>query len=140
MISIFIEPQSAYIGRFMTPNHGVEPPIRNNQIVRPEPADRSKESYWAEILIETLQLEGNVPMPITSLVNSAAKWGDYGCRADREQRKLDLFKLIGRLIRQGRLRRIARNFVLLATVEEQKRHEESVARQAPPLELPAPNV
>ena len=87
-----------------------------------------------------MQLEGDVPVLITTLVNSAAKWGDYGTRTDREQRKLELFRLIGRLIKQGRLRRIARNYVLLATPEEQKRHQESLPKVAELIDMPAPNV
>lgn len=91
-------------------------------------------------MLETLKLEGDLPVLISSLVSSAAKWGDYGCRTDREQRKLELFRLVGRLIRKGRLRRIARNYVLLATDEEMKRHQEALPKAAPPLNLPAPTV
>lgn len=104
-----------------------------------QPATKSGNTYWTDILTETLKLDSDMPVPITTLVNSAAKWGDYGCRADREQRKLELFRLIGQLIKKGRLRRIARNYVILATAEEQKRHQEAVLKAAL-VDFPKPNV
>jgi len=41
-------------------------------------------------LFETLKLEGGLPVKIVTLVSATAKWGDFGRRADRENRKLEL--------------------------------------------------
>jgi hypothetical protein len=93
--------------------------------------------YWTEIIIETLKIEDG-PMAITALVNAAAKWGDYNCRTDREQRKLQLFKLIGHLIRTGVLDRYCRNFVVIPATSEKRRAY--LAQAAGPVDLPEPCV
>jgi hypothetical protein len=140
MIGIFIEPPSVYYDRHAKSGHATTANPATSDPAPVQPAAKSGNAYWTDILIETLKLEGDVPVPLTTLVNSAAKWGDYGCRADRESRKLALFRLIGQLIKQGRLRRVARNYVLLATDDELKRHQGSLSKLAPPLDLPAPTV
>jgi hypothetical protein len=106
---IIIEPPSAYAARMLRASVTIFTP---QPVGPPQPAPAFNESYWSGILFETLTLESG-PVKIASLVTSCAKFGDFGCRADREERKLDLFRLIGRLIQEGRLRRYARNYVLL---------------------------
>lgn len=137
---IFIEPPSVYAARLLTAKPGLHAITQWLPSKPPFPVQKSNGSFWTNVLMETLQLEGNVPVLITSLVNSAAKWGDYGRRADRENRKLQLFSLVGRLIKEGQLRRIARNYVLITTAEERKRQQESPPKLAVPPELPAPSV
>src|SRR5260221_9501295 len=108
---ILIEPPSVYAARLEKTTPVTVAITTNGQ---PQAANSFNESYWTEILFETLKLEGGLPMKISSAVSSAVKWGDYGCRTDRDARKLSLFKLIGRLIQQGKLRRFSRNYVLVA--------------------------
>lgn len=107
---IFIEPPSVYAARLEKTKPVT---VAITTIEQPEAAKSFNEGYWTEILFETLKLEG-VPVKISSLVTAAIKWGDFGCRTDREARKLELFKLIARLIQQGKLRRFSRNYVLVA--------------------------
>ncbi len=107
---IFIEPPSVYAARLQRAKPLTFAITATEQ---PRPANSFDESYWTEILFETLKLE-DLPVKISSLVTAGIKWGDFGCRTDREVRKLELFKLIGRLIQQGKLRRFSRNYVLVA--------------------------
>ena len=81
-----------------------------------------------------------MPVQIPTLVSSAVKWGDHNSRADRENRKLELFRVVGRMIKEGLLRRIARNFIILTTPEERTRHQEVLAKSIPPVDFPKPNV
>jgi len=77
-------------------------------------------------------------MAITALVNAAAKWGDYNCRTDREERKLQLFKLIGHLIRTSVLDRYARNYVVIPATDEKR--QAYLSTFAVPVDLPEPCV
>lgn len=105
---IFVEPEASYLARVVR----ASPPTFIPQPVAPVPVtEEAQDTFWERILFETLRLEGGLPVKIISLVSSTAKWGDYGRRADRENRKLELLRLVGRLIQQGKLRRHARNFV-----------------------------
>ena len=106
---IFIEPVSVYQNRLASA------PVRltENHAAKTPPLSNTSEDYWVGILLETLRLNGETPMRIPSLVSSAAKFGDYGNNLARSNRKLELFRLIASLIKQGQLRRIARNFVAL---------------------------
>jgi hypothetical protein len=109
---ILVEPQSVYAERMKQKTLAT---VAAQNVVQPRQVPNDNEDYWKEILLQILKLE-NLPVQISSLASSAAKWGDYGCRADRERRKLQLFKLVARLIREGVLRRHARNYVLLNPV------------------------
>jgi len=116
-------------------------PIPTKSLRLPPPGEgslrQSGDRYWTEIIIETLKIEDG-PMAITALVNAAAKWGDYNCRTDREQRKIHLLKLVGRLIRTGLLDRYARNNVILPATDE--RRQAYLNKFAAPLDLPDPCV
>jgi hypothetical protein len=108
---ILIEPPAAFDARMGKAKPATSALTTSEQ---PRPTGSFNESYWTGILFETLKLEGDLPMKISTLVTLAAKWGDYSCRTDREARKLALFKLIGRLILDRKLRRFSRNYVLIA--------------------------
>ena len=112
---IIIEPPSVYADR-LARSQPTTTAVNATAPARPVPG--SDESYWTGILFETLKLEGGLPVKIVSLVSAVAKWGDYGCRADRERRKLELLRLVGRLIQTGELRRIARNYVALGAHDQ----------------------
>lgn len=112
----FIEPLAAYEAR-MVKAKPVTVALMTSS-AQPSPTTNFNESYWTEILFQTLKLEGDLPMKISTLVTLAAKWGD--CPTDREARKLGLFKLIGRLIQEGRFRRFSRNYVFIADQREKE--------------------
>lgn len=116
-------------------------PIPTKSFRLPPPGEgslrQSGDRYWTEIIIETLKIEDG-PMPITALVNAAAKWGDYSTRTDREKRKIQLFKLIGKLIRIGRLQRVGRRYVTIPANDD--KYQAYLAQAAIPVELPEPNV
>jgi hypothetical protein len=130
-IMFLIEPQTAYdarMGRAMpvTVATGVpsprqisrtaplpaNPTLQNTTGARLVSDGKLKDDFWTEWLLETLSFEGQ-PMLITRLVNSAVTWGNFGVRSDRELKKIELFKLIGKLIRLGQLHRVARNYVTI---------------------------
>ncbi len=140
MIAVFVEPELVASARFaqMLPATPILPV--NGRPRQVEPKRRSSQEsteFWTEIILESLQIE-NGPMAITTLVNAAAKWGDYNRRVDREQRKIQLLRLIGRLIRTGVLDRVARNFVVLPASDE--RRKAYLKQAATPIDLPAPRV
>ncbi len=140
MIGIFIEPETVASARYarMTPVTPISPENRSSpQLGSGQQVSRKGADYWTEIILEILKIE-NGPMAITALVNTAAKWGDYNCRSDREQRKIQLLKLVGRSIRVGLLARIARNFVVLPATDEKRKAY--LKRAAAPVDLPAPRV
>lgn len=139
MIAIFIGPEpvaSAQLTRMMPAT-----PVSNTRFRLPPPGAgslrQSGDRYWTEIIIETLKIEDG-PMAITALVNAAAKWGDYNYRTDREERKLQLFKLIGHLIRTGVIDRYARNYAIIPATDE--RRQAYLSKCAVPVELPEPCV
>ena len=139
MIAFLIEPPAAPAIRWelMTPVVPVStassrlPPLGDGSL------SQSGNHYWTEIILETLQIEDG-PMAITALVNAAAKWGDYGRRADRERRKIELFKLIGKLIRTCVLDRYARNYVVIPQTDERRRAY--LNQLTGPVDLPSPHV
>lgn len=84
-----IEPQAAYQARISRGN----PSVSTTQPAEPQSTQESMDTFWERIIFETLALEQGLPVKIVSLVSSVAKWGDYGRRVDREQRKLDLLRV-----------------------------------------------
>lgn len=141
MICIFVEPQEAFAQR----THTLPAPIPLAMTAREimarsmpdQPRQRSSKDHQQELIMEILKFEGDVPVRITELVNRAATWGTHDSRSDRERTKLACFRLIGEMIRAGKLKRIARNYVLAAT---QERIAPEQVRQLDPIELPAPLV
>jgi hypothetical protein len=95
------------------------------------------ETAWTEWLLDTLNREGE-PMRITTLVNATVKKGNFIERSSREAKKVELFKLIGRMIRSGRLQRVARKNVTLPASDEPYRAY--LAKFAAPIDLPKPNI
>jgi hypothetical protein len=140
MIAAFVEPELVASARYakMMPATPILPV--NGRPPQVEPKRRSGQEsteFWTDIILESLRIE-NGPMAITTLVNAAAKWGDFNRRVDREQRKVQLFKIVGGLIRTGMLDRVARNFVVLPASDE--RRKAYLKRAAAPVDLPAPRV
>ena len=70
------------------------------------------EEFWTDWILESLEFEGQ-PIAITRLVNLAATWGNFSKRPKREAKKIELFRLIGRLIKSGTICRVARKYVSL---------------------------
>lgn len=141
MICIFVEPQAAFNQRM----HILPAPIPSAMTAREIMArsmpdqlmQRSSKGPQQELIMEILRFEGDVPVRITELVNRSATWATHDSRSDREKAKLAYFRLIGEMIRAGKLKRIARNYVLAAT---QERTAPERGRQLDPIELPAPLV
>jgi hypothetical protein len=72
------------------------------------------DAFWTEAVFRSFQhLSGNV-VKITSLVNAAVRQGKCTKRNERETEKLRVLKLIGSLIKTGRLVRFKRKYVRLA--------------------------
>jgi hypothetical protein len=153
-----VEPQTAYDARMgraksVTFAAGVPSP-RQISRTAPLPVTTSPQStcgakleicegklnddFWTEWLLETLSFDGQ-PMLITRLVNSVVVWGNFSVRSEREMKKVELFRLIGKLIRMGRLERVARNYVTIPATDQ--RYRAYLASLAPPtVEFPKPNI
>jgi hypothetical protein len=97
------------------------------------------DDFWSAALIEAVSESGDSGVRITALVNQVAGQGHYACRDDRNAAKVRLFKLVGRLIRAGRLRRFSRKCVAVASQLE----KDSLGQPTMPLlpiDLPAPRI
>ena len=81
---------------------------------------------------------GIEPVRITTLVNDVVAWGNFTTRSEREAKKIEPFKLIGKLMRQGRLQRVGRNYATTPASDE--KYQAYLARAAAPVELPEPCV
>jgi len=102
-----------------------------------KPRQQSSKDAQQELIMEILRFEGEVPVRIVELVNRAATWINHDSRNDRERAKLAYFRLIGDMIRVGKLRRFARNYVLIALPRQDCQEQE---RQLALTELPMPSV
>ena len=103
-----------------------------------EQAERpSTEDDLRDLILEILNFEGEIPVRITDVVNRVAAWTPHLTRRERERTKLAAFRMLGRMIRTKALRRVARNFVLIA---DQEGRERSQVHQLVPVELPEPRV
>ncbi len=139
---ILIEPTNAYFRRTqpLTP-----PPLpvaltakeitaisMLNRVPQP-PADDD----LRELILEILEFEGQYPVRITEIVNRAASWTPLLGRREREQVKLSAFRMLGRMIRAGILRRVSRNCV---QIEPNWVEQQNPPPCADPAELPEPRV
>jgi hypothetical protein len=95
------------------------------------------DDFWTEWILETLAFDGQ-PMLITRLVNAVVTWGNFSGRAQRQSKKVELFKVVGKLVRVGRLERVARKYVTLPATDE--RYRAYLAKSAVSIELPKANV
>ena len=140
MIGIFVEPPSAYLARLRIPRLlpsivAAAPTTPRKPIV---PGRLPNDDFWTELVFDTLRNNDNVPMRITSIVNVVSAKGDFATNDERVKQKIKLFKLIGRLIRTGRLDRYERKLVVIPTSDT--RHQAFLAKAATTVELPPPCV
>lgn len=139
MISIFVEPVEAFARRA----HTLPAPILGSMTAREVMARSTSaqatrqptKDYARDLIMEILRFEGEVPVPITEVVNRASRWTTHDTRSDRERAKLGYFRLVGDMIRAGILRRISRNYVLIAPPEERLKDRD---HDLAPIELPPP--
>lgn len=90
-----------------------------------------------KLVFEIVNFEGDCPTRITDVVNRVSNWTPHLTRRDRDRAKLSAFRMIGRMVRAGVLRRVARHYVLIAP---QKEEPQAPARRLDPIELPEPRL
>jgi hypothetical protein len=90
-----------------------------------------------DLILEILRFEGDLPVRITDVVNRIAAWSPIPNRREREKVKIMAFRKIGQMVRTGTLRRVARNFVMIAPPKEETHNE---ARLLDPAEMPEPRL
>jgi len=118
MISlILIEPQAVYekrvgIAQAVPSTVSVPRPSTAPPVTRREPYRRSLDDFWTTSVFDELRAYGE-PLRITSVVTIVSRFGRYSNRAARDSRRIALFRLVGGLIKEGRLIRVDRNFVTL---------------------------
>jgi hypothetical protein len=139
---ILVEPLKVYISRARPPATVVRAPIADlvdQHTARPggNPQPLS-DSFWTDLIVETLREGDGEPVPITTLVNSVARQGNFSKRADYDRKRVELFKVVGRLIRTGRLDRVGRKHVTIAPPDAQQQPCAKAAAQ--PLNLPPPRL
>lgn len=137
---IIVEPMDCYTARSRMPQPLPSTPAET-QKTPPTPAAPRRlpnDDFWTEIVFEILKSNGDSPLRITSVVNETQKWGKFANRTDRVEHKKKMFKVIGRLIRMGRLDRYKRNLVVTPTSDA--RYQAFLALASRPLDLPPPNV
>jgi hypothetical protein len=94
--------------------------------------------YWPNLLIEIVQGSKGDAMRITSLVNAAVRNWHFAERSDREKKKIEILKLIGKLIQTGKFERIGRKYVNIPASDDKYRSWLTSFTQ--PNELSMPNV
>jgi hypothetical protein len=103
------------------------------------PTGRRLESdFWTTAVFDTLRDYGNEAMRITSLVNSVAKLGNYSRRADYDCKRIELFRLVGRLIRTCQLDRVGRKHVTIPLTNA--RRQAFLAEAVKPVDFPPANI
>jgi len=139
MISIFIEPPTAAAHRLAMVNPMTSTMTARSVTVRPHHNRLPKphDDFWTQLVFETLNLEDE-PLRITTVVNEVAAWGGYATRSEREGKKIELFKLIGKLVRIGRLQRVGRRYVTIPANDD--KYQAYLAQAAAAVELPEPCV
>lgn len=134
-MNIIIEPQEVYDKRrslaatFTSPMPAKCPGA---------PPQAIGDDWWTGVLLDTLRENGNKPVRLTSLVNAVAKKGNFPRRIDYDRKRIELFKLAGKLIRTARLDRVGRKHVEIP--RNDARRKAYLAATAMPLDLPRPRL
>jgi hypothetical protein len=137
---MLIEPPDVFVARLRTPQRLLSA-MTAREITKNPPgiyAPRPTDDYWVKLVIETLRDNGDEAMRITSVVNKTVQHWRFAARSDRERKKIELFRLVGKLIRMGRLERVGRKFVNIPLTDE--RYQAYLAKVSLPIDLPRPNV
>jgi hypothetical protein len=139
---IFIEPTVVFVRRTQPLNPPPLPvalsagEIMGNAMSNQSP-QTIDEDELRELIIEILSFEGGYPTKIVDVVNRIGTWTPALCRREREKVKIMAFRRIGQMVRTGTLRRVARNFVMIAPQKEEAHTE---ARLLDPAEMPEPRL
>ena len=89
-------------------------------------------------MFDVLKEGGSAPMRFTTLVNVTARRGNFSRWKDYDACKRKLFKLVGGLVRIGRLDRLNRRYIAIPNSDARYRaYQESLLA---PLDLPTPRV
>ena len=119
MTLIFVEPQAVYDRHTgisqSAPQRASVVPSTPSPATRLEPWRLPCDDVWTGAIFDDLSAYGE-PMRITSVVNLASRLGRYANRAQRDNRRVALFRLVGELIKERRLVRVNRNFVTLPSL------------------------
>jgi len=136
----FVEPPSVYaIRRRIFDPQRVLPAATQSTVQKRKGLNRlPDDDFWTELVFNTIQTSENIPIRITGLVNQVVTKGGFANNRERVERKIKLFKLVGRLIRIGRLDRCDRKFVVIPTSDA--KHQAFLAKAATTVELPPPSV
>jgi hypothetical protein len=140
MITYIIEPPAAAAARLALPKP-VPSALSAREITKNPPRIyqlKPNDNYWPKLIFESLRDNGDEPMRLTSVVNKTVRHWHFAARSDRERKKIELFKLVGKLIRMGRLERVGRKYVNIPATDE--RYQAYLAKAASPIDLPKPNV
>lgn len=128
---IFIETEECYRRRVFKQQRQRDEEIRKRRVAHPHPIE--------QIIYDILRENDNDPTKITTIANEAVKRMDFRGRAEREQRKLEVFKRVGGLIQIGKLERRSRKFIVIPGTDARhqaylNRIEQMVAK------LPQPQI
>ncbi|MCX6925147.1 MAG: hypothetical protein NT154_18330 [Verrucomicrobia bacterium] len=130
-----VEPETVFARRCgLCPANG-SPALSQAQWQPPRPLG---DDFWTTAVFDALRDHGDEPMKFTNLVNAVARLGNYSRRADYDRKRVELFKLVGRLILTGRLDRVGRKHVAIPRTDARRWAYLTTASQ--PLELPPPSL
>jgi hypothetical protein len=113
------------------------PAAETEDAVRRALQRRIADDAWQEAVLELCQ-RSSESLLITSVVNQVARLDAYRTWPEFEQRKLMLFRLIGLMIRQGRLERVSRRNVTIPRGDG--KWQAYVSSLTKPLKLPPPRI
>jgi hypothetical protein len=138
---ILVEPLEVHAARAVAPPVIVRAPLADlvdrHSIGQGGHPQALGDAFWIDLVFEAVREDGE-PVAITTVVNRVARQGGFRRRSDYDRKRVELFRLIGRLIHTGRLDRVARKYV--AIPQNDARRQALLAAASAPVDLPTPQV
>ena len=98
-----------------------------------------KGTYWMREIAWQLD-EANEPLRPVEIVNRVTNRFRFACWKDKYDKRVELLKVIGVMVKQGRLERYARVKVRLPAPGQDQKFQDWVKEFSKPLDLPKPRL
>ena len=98
-----------------------------------------KGTYWMREIVWQLE-EANEPLRPVEIINQVTNRFRFACWKDKFEKRIELLKEIGLMVKQGRLERYDRVKVRLPAPGQDHKFQAWVKEFSKPLNLPKPRV